>query len=470
MNPAAAPSCVALPRVWRVVPRGRRVRQEGAAAAAAAGDARPRGGPDGPPSGRRRSTCSFTVPDDELRRQGAGRPRSVEVLALTGEPVDVNGEQPRRAPPCASEADGHRQDRRSRRRRRPSPRTSASKREKAEMDARQATGAPPPPPRRRPIPRPKQGESVTHRRDADARRAANAVRPAASASRCRRRSAVVKDDEPTRCRVMPQEVAPLAARLLVAGAQSKKGRLGPAVGTRRRCRSATCRRRRPPPPVLTLRRDTAITRDVGRRRRARGCRSQQAAATRLAAGPAAVPGRDRRTPINVYDAYRCRRGGVPAARGRCPQPLNATPLSTTAFDDARVAVRRRALLRRADGRGRRHASPVESAPSPPACVTPVDTFPPAAPAQPGGGRQRRGDQPDLGAERPRRTSPATSCCAARPAGGPLAALTPAPIRETTYRDTDVRAGKRYVYAVVAVDTATPQNVSAESNRVEETAR
>jgi hypothetical protein len=29
---------------------------------------------------------------------------------------------------------------------------------------------------------------------------------------------------------------------------------------------------------------------------------------------------------------------------------------------------------------------------------------------------------------------------------------------------------RYVYTVVAVDTATPQNVSTQSNRVEETAR
>jgi hypothetical protein len=29
---------------------------------------------------------------------------------------------------------------------------------------------------------------------------------------------------------------------------------------------------------------------------------------------------------------------------------------------------------------------------------------------------------------------------------------------------------RYVYAIVAVDSATPQNVSVESNRVEETAR
>ena len=58
-----------------------------------------------------------------------------------------------------------------------------------------------------------------------------------------------------------------------------------------------------------------------------------------------------------------------------------------------------------------------------------------------------------------------------PAGSDkMTAITPTPIKETTYRDTKVKAGVRYAYAVVAVDTATPQNVSAQSNRVEETAR
>ena len=62
--------------------------------------------------------------------------------------------------------------------------------------------------------------------------------------------------------------------------------------------------------------------------------------------------------------------------------------------------------------------------------------------------------------------------AARPPSGATSSppITPTPIKETTFRDTKVRAGVRYVYVVVAVDTATPQNVSAQSNRVEETAR
>jgi hypothetical protein len=55
-------------------------------------------------------------------------------------------------------------------------------------------------------------------------------------------------------------------------------------------------------------------------------------------------------------------------------------------------------------------------------------------------------------------------------GETLQPLTPAPIRDTTFRDTTAKPGVRYVYAIVAVDSATPPNTSAQSTRVEETAR
>ena len=107
--------------------------------------------------------------------------------------------------------------------------------------------------------------------------------------------------------------------------------------------------------------------------------------------------------------------------------------------------------------------------SPRTCVTPADTFPPAAPkslaaiagegvisliwepnteSDLAGYLVLRGDAP----------------------GDTLRAITPEPVLATTYRDSTARAGTRYVYVVVAVDRATPQNVSAQSNRVEETAR
>jgi hypothetical protein len=52
----------------------------------------------------------------------------------------------------------------------------------------------------------------------------------------------------------------------------------------------------------------------------------------------------------------------------------------------------------------------------------------------------------------------------------LRPLTKTPIKETTFRDDSAKPGVRYVYAVTAIDNAKPPNVSAESNRVEETAR
>jgi hypothetical protein len=108
-------------------------------------------------------------------------------------------------------------------------------------------------------------------------------------------------------------------------------------------------------------------------------------------------------------------------------------------------------------------------PSTPGCVTARDTFPPAPP-------QRlaaiagvnvinliweSNAEPDLAGYIVLR--------GAAP-GDALQAITPSPIRETTYRDQSVRPGERYVYAVVAVDNANPQNVSGQSNRVEESSR
>lgn len=105
--------------------------------------------------------------------------------------------------------------------------------------------------------------------------------------------------------------------------------------------------------------------------------------------------------------------------------------------------------------------------SPRTCLTPQDTFPPAAPrslaviAGPGainliwdanaeadlaGYLVLRGNAP----------------------GDTLQPITKEPVAAATYRDETVTPGARYIYAVVAVDKA--GNRSAESNRMEETAR
>ena len=69
-----------------------------------------------------------------------------------------------------------------------------------------------------------------------------------------------------------------------------------------------------------------------------------------------------------------------------------------------------------------------------------------------------------------RTSPGYIVLRGTAPGAPTERLTPQPIRETTFRDTTVKPGTRYVYAVIAVDTAKPPNASAPSNQVQETAR
>jgi hypothetical protein len=112
---------------------------------------------------------------------------------------------------------------------------------------------------------------------------------------------------------------------------------------------------------------------------------------------------------------------------------------------------------------------VESDLTTPVCVTPVDTFPPAAPT----GLEAVSETGSISLIWNANTEKDLAGYLVLRGEAPDATLRPltaAPIRETTYRDTNVQAGVRYVYAVVAVDTARPANASEPSARVEETAR
>jgi hypothetical protein len=111
----------------------------------------------------------------------------------------------------------------------------------------------------------------------------------------------------------------------------------------------------------------------------------------------------------------------------------------------------------------------ESAPSPKACVTPADTFPPAAPTS----LAAVAGQGVISLIWVGVDAAALAGYVVLRGEGASADLQPLfeePIRETTYRDTTAKPGVRYVYAVVAVDKASPPNRSAWSNRAEETAR
>jgi fibronectin type 3 domain-containing protein len=112
---------------------------------------------------------------------------------------------------------------------------------------------------------------------------------------------------------------------------------------------------------------------------------------------------------------------------------------------------------------------IESEPTAPACATPRDTFSPSAPKQLSSVSDDKGvnliwepnAEPDLAGYIVLRGEGADDV---------MKPLTPEPIHETSYRDTAVQQGRSYIYAVVAIDNATPPNQSEESNRQTEVIR
>jgi hypothetical protein len=149
-------------------------------------------------------------------------------------------------------------------------------------------------------------------------------------------------------------------------------------------------------------------------------------------------------------------------------PINSAPVAEPKYERAGVTFGTEECftLRAVQKLG---AISLESSSSPSVCLTPRDTFPPAAPTGlsivAGTGTMNLGwdanKEPDLaGYLILRGEAP----------GDTLQPLTPAPITATSYEDKTVKPGVRYVYVVIAVDNATPPNRSAPSARVEETAR
>jgi fibronectin type 3 domain-containing protein len=149
-------------------------------------------------------------------------------------------------------------------------------------------------------------------------------------------------------------------------------------------------------------------------------------------------------------------------------PLNGTPLEASQYERSIAAFGTeecfvvRSVLQVA-------AIALESAPSDPICVTPRDTFAPAAPkalsivAGPGTINLSwdANSEPDLGGYVVLR---------GEAPGETLQPLMAAPIAGTSFEDKAVKPGVRYIYAVVAVDKSAPPNISAQSARIEETAR
>jgi len=176
----------------------------------------------------------------------------------------------------------------------------------------------------------------------------------------------------------------------------------------------------------------------------------------------------------LYNVYREPVPGDPSAAPTAtvtpPVPLNPAPLAGFTYRDPTPIEfgRERCYTVRAV----RGAPPslALSAPSERHCQTPEDSFAPAAPTGltsiPADGVISLQWEPNGEAD-----LDGYLILRGRPGDATLQPLTQTPVKDVRYDDRDVMTGVRYVYAVQAVDTHRPQpNVSAESNRVEETAR
>jgi hypothetical protein len=154
-----------------------------------------------------------------------------------------------------------------------------------------------------------------------------------------------------------------------------------------------------------------------------------------------------------------------------PTPINPEPLMSFSLTEPAEFGRTRCYSIRAVRGGESAQAPqVEGDASKPECVTPVDTIPPAAPTNlvstPGEGTITliwdANAELDLGGYVVLR---------GEAGGDTLQPLTESPITEPRFTDRTAVPGKRYVYAVVAVDDRVPvPNRSAESNHVEDAAR
>jgi hypothetical protein len=174
-------------------------------------------------------------------------------------------------------------------------------------------------------------------------------------------------------------------------------------------------------------------------------------------------------PPTTYDVYEVSKNGSPAGPSNTgptmPTPLTPGPLGALEFTQTPITLgtERCFLVRPVDIVNGLH---VRGPASPIACESFSDRFAPAPPSS-------LGSAATSGAINliwePSAATDVVGYVVLRGTGdAPLTPLMKDPVVGTTYTDSSVQAGVRYIYAVIAVDKA--GNRSVESNRQEETAR
>ena len=155
-------------------------------------------------------------------------------------------------------------------------------------------------------------------------------------------------------------------------------------------------------------------------------------------------------------------------RGLEDAPLNASPIAEAKFEHGPVKPGEEQCFVISSVQVVRNV-PLESEPSAPACSTWTDIYPPAAPK----GLEAVAADDGISLSWDANTEPDVAgylILRAEAPGDTLQPLVREPIRQTNYRDTAVQSGVRYVYAIVALDKASPANTSQPSERQEITAR
>jgi hypothetical protein len=158
-----------------------------------------------------------------------------------------------------------------------------------------------------------------------------------------------------------------------------------------------------------------------------------------------------------------------AAAPTGPVAVTPTPLEAFSFKDPLQGDGRRQCYTVSAVRGRTETT-VEGHPSMSACVTTVDVFPPAPPTGVSP-IATEGAISLVWEANSERDLQGYFVWRGEEGSEMLTKITDNVVKETRYTDQTVKSGVRYVYAITAVDSRSPQpNVSAESERVEITAR